>query len=160
MRPDLILRMERDSFVLLPANVYGVMKNFTVGHQGETEAGGILIGSYRGDHIHIRDCTVPLRHDVRKRFFFDRKDRGHQLAAITAWSKSLGSETFVGEWHTHTENFPVPSNLDHRTWHDITRQKVLPVVFLILGRKGMWAGIGRGGRVATINAFSYGTLPS
>ncbi|PDS34685.1 hypothetical protein CO665_29465 [Rhizobium anhuiense] len=151
MPTDLIFRISGDAFVLLPAKVYDVMKSFTSGSQGETEAGGILIGSYRGNHIHIHQCTVPLRKDLRKKYLFDRKDRGHQLAAMLAWTKSLGTETFVGEWHTHPEDFPVPSSIDRGTWREIIKRKEVPVVFVILGRKGMWAGYGRRGEVVKIS---------
>ncbi|MGO6982561.1 Mov34/MPN/PAD-1 family protein [Rhizobium leguminosarum] len=153
MQSDLVFRISRDAFVLLPAKVHGIMKNFTVGNQGETEAGGILIGSYRGDHIHVHHCTVPLRRDVRTTYLFDRKDRGHQLAAMLAWTKSLGTETFVGEWHTHPEDFPTPSSTDRATWREITQRKELPVVFFIVGRNGMWAGIGQSGQVQIIDVL-------
>lgn len=152
MQTDLILRLNRDAFVLIPGNVLGVMKGFTIGSQGATEAGGILIGSYRGNHIEVRDCTVPLRRDVRRACFFDRRDKGHQLAAMCAWTRSFGTETFVGEWHTHPEDFPLPSIIDHGTWAGIIKRKDLPVVFIIAGRKGIWAGAGRYGEVFEINA--------
>jgi integrative and conjugative element protein (TIGR02256 family) len=152
MPNDLIFRMSGSAFVLLPAKVYDVMKSFTLETQGETEAGGILIGSYRGSHVQIHQCTVPLRQDLRKRYLFDRKDRGHQFAATLAWTKSLGTETFVGEWHTHPEDFPNPSLIDRGTWHEIVKRRESPVVFLIIGRKGLWAGAGRrSGEVKKIN---------
>ncbi|MCA1371406.1 Mov34/MPN/PAD-1 family protein [Bradyrhizobium sp. BRP14] len=106
-----------------------------------------MIGSYRGAHIQVRDCTVPLRRDVRRTHLFDRKDQGHHLAANSAWTSSSGTETYVGEWHTHPEDFPTPSSTDLRTWSEIMGRHTLPVVFLIAGRRDIWAGIGQGGRV-------------
>lgn len=113
-----------------------------------------MIGSHRGDHIEISDCTTPLRGDVRKPYLFDRKDRGHQLAAITAWTKSLGKRTFVGEWHTHPEDFPVPSGTDRATWRDITMKNTVASVFIIFGREALWAGIGQAGSVTAMKVVS------
>ncbi|WP_409527272.1 Mov34/MPN/PAD-1 family protein [Rhizobium lentis] len=130
------------------------MNGFTLGTQGDAEAGGILIGSYRGNHVQVRQCTVPLRRDLRERYLFDRKDRGHQLAATLAWTKSFGTETFVGEWHTHPEDFPTPSMIDRATWGKIVRRRASPIVFLIMGRKGLWAGCGHRGDVKNMSLVS------
>ncbi len=157
MQPDVILRMERDAFVLLPSRVVKVITSFTVGHQAKTEAGGILIGSYRGPHIQIDDCTVPLRGDVRKTHLFDRKDDRHQLAANLAWKYSAGTATYVGEWHTHPEDVPTPSSIDRRTWHEIIgRHRMPPLVFLIAGRKAIWAGVGLAGQVRALQELPHG----
>ncbi|NTE57470.1 hypothetical protein G6M78_20625 [Agrobacterium tumefaciens] len=150
MQPDMIFAMGLKAYVLLPARVLAIMQSFVVGDEGQREAGGILIGSHRGDHIEIRDCTVPLKSDVRKRFLFDRKDRGHQKAATIAWNSSGGTETFVGEWHSHPEDYPRPSSLDCGTWRDITMRENRKVIFLIVGRKELWAGWGRTGVIERI----------
>lgn len=154
MPRDLIYRIQADAFVLIAHKVHDTMKRFTQGAEGETEAGGIFIGSYRGKHIEIFDCTVPLRRDVRKRFLLDRKDRGHRLAAMKAWSLSLGTETYVGEWHTHPEDVPIPSSIDRGTWREITMKRSVPAVFIIMGRAGIWGGIGKSGMVAPMELVS------
>ncbi|AGS25656.1 MPN domain-containing protein (plasmid) [Rhizobium etli bv. mimosae str. Mim1] len=146
--------MGPNAFVLLPARLVQVMRRFTVGEEGRAEAGGILIGSQRGDHIEISNCTTPLRRDVRKPYLFDRKDRGHQLAAMSAWTRSLGKRTFVGEWHTHPEDDPVPSGIDRATWRDITMKNTAASVFIIFGRKTLWAGIGQAGSVTAMKVVS------
>jgi integrative and conjugative element protein (TIGR02256 family) len=159
MQTDLIFRIGNDTFMLLPTQVYAIMTSFTVGRESDTEAGGILIGTYRGNHIQIVQCTVPMKRDVRSIYRFDRKDRGHQLAAMLAWTKSSGTHTFVGEWHTHPEDYPVPSYIDRSTWRDITCRKDLPTVFIIMGRVGMWAGVGRTGEVQTIRLLPFERTP-
>jgi len=149
-----IFRMTKDAFVMVPATIHDTMKRYTVGLEGETEAGGIFIGGYRGNHIQITDCTEPMGRDVRKRYLFDRKDPGHRLAAMVAWTKSFGTETFVGEWHTHPEDFPTPSLLDQATWNKIMGKRTLPAVFIIAGREGLWAGFGQQGRVTQMPILS------
>jgi integrative and conjugative element protein (TIGR02256 family) len=76
--------------------------------ENDREAGGILIGSYRGVHIQIVECTTPLFLDRRSRTLFDRRDDGHQRLALDRWRGSSRTLTFVGEWHTHPETQPLP----------------------------------------------------
>lgn len=151
MQSDLIFSTGSGAFVLLPGPLAETMRRFTVGEGGRTEAGGILIGSHRGDHIEITDCTSPLRRDVRKPYLFDRKDRGHQLAAVAAWTKSLGRKSFVGEWHTHPEDYPIPSGIDRATWQSIIEKSSDTRVFVIVGRKDIWAGASATGTVVRMS---------
>lgn len=126
-------------YVLVHPHVWSVMQSFVQSGATQTEAGGILIGSYRGSHIEVLSCTTPLPKDVRKRTLFDRIDKGHHDAAFEAWKKSGRTETYVGEWHTHPEKYPVPSTLDRRTWQAVIKPQVNPVVFIILGTGGVCA---------------------
>ncbi|MBD8902570.1 hypothetical protein MBTS_10030 [Methylobacterium bullatum] len=114
------------------------------------EAGGILIGSHRGDHVEVSDCTVPMRRDARARTLFDRMDGGHQDAAMRAWQCSGGTDTYVGEWHTHPEAEPVPSLLDRWTWARIMRKSREPLVFAIGGWDSCWWGLGVDARVGAM----------
>jgi len=129
------------SLVLLPAEVVQTLNAF---RQDSTEAGGILLGCYRTPHIEIMACTKPLPKDVRSRAEFDRRDPGHQHAAMEHWKASGKTVTFVGEWHTHPEPFPSPSSTDQRTW-DYAKKRVTPrdLVFVIRGQMGWWFGKGR-----------------
>ena len=70
---------------------------------------------------------------------FDRLDRGHQKAASNAWNSSGRTDTYVGEWHTHPERYPVPSALDRSTWQAIIKRQNNPVVFIIVGTEGVCA---------------------
>ncbi|WP_425249084.1 Mov34/MPN/PAD-1 family protein [Bradyrhizobium brasilense] len=108
-----------------------------------TEAGGILIGCYRGPHIEITECSEPLRRDRRARLRFDRDDPGHQGLASRRWSESGRTHTFVGEWHTHPGFSSTPSTIDLKTWREITRHNIAgSSVFLIRGDDGWWAALG------------------
>lgn len=103
------------------------------------EAGGILIGSYRGPHVEVLHCTTPLHADRRFWNLFDRKDLGHRDEALRHWHDSGRTITLVGEWHTHPESKPLPSSLDRRTWLKIgKRHKVGPLVLVIRGISGWW----------------------
>jgi integrative and conjugative element protein (TIGR02256 family) len=128
-----VLAVGVDMFVLVETEVLEVIERWTERGHASREAGGILIGSYRGDHIQVTDCTSPLAADRRSRFRFHRRDHGHQAAAFRAWTASGGTDTFVGEWHTHPELIPTPSQLDLRTWTAITSRSIHPFIFAVGG---------------------------
>jgi integrative and conjugative element protein (TIGR02256 family) len=110
-----ILHCGQCCFVLMAERVERAMSAFVTENEITLEAGGILIGSYRGPHIEISDCTTPLSGDIRKPYLFDRRDPGHQAAALRAWRASGKTATFIGEWHTHPQDDPAPSGIDLRT---------------------------------------------
>lgn len=101
------------------------------------EAGGIFLGSHRGPHVEVLSCTVPMPHDRRSHIRFDRRDGGHQSAALARWRASQGTDTFVGEWHTHPEALPTPSAVDRRTWIELMGRLPGPFVFAIGGPKSI-----------------------
>ena len=108
------------------------------------EAGGILIGQYRGPHVEIVECTMPMARDVRTRFAFDRIDPGHGDRAKDAWERSGRVQTFVGEWHTHPVERPNPSCIDLRSWtRGRKKSQGDPLVFMIFGSIGVWCGLGQ-----------------
>jgi integrative and conjugative element protein (TIGR02256 family) len=145
---DVILTWATGRLALLPDDIVSTVRSYATGPEAEREAGGILIGSYRGAHIEVTGCTTPLPGDVRLRCSFDRKDPGHHRAAMAAWMKNNGMETFVGEWHTHPEPFPTPSAIDLTTWRSILSKTTFPVLFVIGGSKSLWKGVGHKGKIS------------
>lgn len=150
MPDDIVFETPAHDYVLVHPNVWSVMQSFVQSGATQAEAGGILIGSYRGSHIEVSSCTTPLPKDVRKRTLFDRVDAGHHNAAYEAWEKSGRTETYVGEWHTHPERNPSPSGLDRRTWRKITEKQSDPVVFIIVGTEAVSAFKGCADRLEKI----------
>jgi integrative and conjugative element protein (TIGR02256 family) len=139
----MIFAQSKGSFVVVPQIIIDTALEFQRPPLDAAEAGGVLIGQYRGPHVELVTCTVPLRGDVRTRFGFERMDVGHAAQAKKAWNRSGCVQTFVGEWHTHPEDHPRPSHVDLRTW-DRLRAGVQddPLVFMIFGRIGIWCGLG------------------
>src|SRR5258708_3147221 len=85
------------------------------------EAGGILLGHYRGPDIEVVGRTTPGPGDERSLFAFVRQDPAHQMAATEAWEKSGRIQTFVGEWHTHPTGNIHPSSTDLTNWVHLQR---------------------------------------
>ncbi|GJE46138.1 hypothetical protein F6X53_24220 [Methylobacterium soli] len=148
-----ILRFSADGLVLLAPAVEATIARFVSDAEIGLEAGGIFVGSHRGPHIEITICTTPLPRDLRRPTLFDRRDPGHHAAALDAWRRSGGTDTYVGEWHTHPVDNPQPSALDLRTWRGIMGRVADPVVFLIVGRRSVWCAHGHRGELCEAVPF-------
>jgi len=134
--------------VTVADEVISATSRYVTGFEIDREAGGILLGSYRGPHIEVVRCTEPMPEDRRTRFGFVRRDKGHQRAAEKVWTESSGAISFVGEWHTHPECYPTPSYVDRRSWHkQMGRHAPNPMVFLIVGTVTTYCEIGSDGRL-------------
>lgn len=91
----------------------------------ECEAGGILIGreDKNNGNLIIEDATYPLKKDIRKRYRFYRKDKGHIDYYNKIYKENNGIYAYIGEWHTHPEKFPTPSLIDKKNWKKIWNKK-------------------------------------
>ncbi|MBS1092961.1 Mov34/MPN/PAD-1 family protein [Gluconobacter sp. Dm-74] len=98
----------------------------------QREAGGILLGHLRGTDIEVVGRTTPGSSDLRSLFSFERSDPQHQEAADDAWMASGGTQTWVGEWHTHPCGNVLPSDIDLRTWRKHARTEKRPMVFVLV----------------------------
>lgn len=136
------------SKVLVEEEVLGLVRQFRqLGHVS-AEAGGILMGYRRGDHLHVVSATVPGPQDLRERNGFVRRDPLHQARATLGWRRSGGRLDYLGEWHTHAQVLPQPSSLDVDEWRNVCKVTGQPMVFLIVGLEDCWLGVGDGLRLA------------
>ncbi len=110
------------SLVEVAHEVIETTGSFCVPPENSREAGGILLGFYRGPHVQIMHCTTPLPADHRLWNRFERRDPGHQVEATRRWRDSGRTMTYVGEWHTHPEAKPTPSFIDKWNWRKIARR--------------------------------------
>lgn len=103
------------------------------------ESGGILLGYVREPHLEVLEATEPTRWDKRLRYFFDRSAQGHHDLAQRRSTESGGLVRYLGEWHTHPEDYPSPSFVDKSGWINLAnkRQDERPVLAIIVGRKGL-----------------------
>ena len=111
------------------------------------EAGGILLGRLLLDsNDAIADeASQPVETDRRGRFFFQRARVPAQKRVTAAWMKSDRSAQYLGEWHTHPQDDPIPSNKDLNDWDRLLRVTVCEhtsLFFAIVGLKRIrvWEG--------------------
>ena len=73
------------------------------------EAGGMLFARIEREKVTVTTVTTPQKRDKRGRFFF-WPSLSRQQALIDR--EFANGNHFVGEWHTHPQAVPEPSNLD------------------------------------------------
>lgn len=122
------------------------------------EAGGILLGRIFpiSGSVEVDAVTVPNPQDQSSRYRFMRAERPTQRMIERAWVHSQGIQNYLGEWHTHPEDDPHPSNIDFSNWSRLARTAQFEqdaLFFLIVGRVtiGAWE-VKRGGREARLLA--------
>lgn len=110
------------------------------------ESGGILIGRVleQSNNVIVDIVTEPCTFDRQKRFSFFRSN-AHQNTLNEMWKKSNGTLNYLGEWHTHPEKDPTPSNIDFSNWYKKLKAKNIEsthLYFIIIGTEqiGVWQG--------------------
>lgn len=80
------------------------------------ESGGILLGRQISDtrSFEITCASFPSAIDIGKRFSFLRKRQPANKLISAIWKKSKGIDNYLGEWHTHDQELPVPSDIDKK----------------------------------------------
>ena len=103
------------------------------------ELGGILVGLYDADLgcLRLTDMSFPHTGDQQSRFRFFRKSDGHQELMDHLWEESEHTKAYLGEWHTHDQDTPIPSMKDRGTWKRISKRNnnFDECYFMIIGRK-------------------------
>lgn len=156
MRPPLMWLhpLVEEALIIVEGAVIDQIERYRQDRRDKPEAGGILLGYRREQHIHIIDCTVPQPADKRMRFRFFRQAGYHQDIAARRWQQSGRLLDYVGEWHTHPEPRPMPSTMDCREWQKICARTDAPMVFLIQGDQSLqWLGVGAKKQLVAANPY-------
>ncbi|WP_100612825.1 Mov34/MPN/PAD-1 family protein [Confluentibacter lentus] len=128
--------------IKISEEVFEKMKSFIQDENHKPEAGGILIGYYLEDNNYsIIDSSSPSRFDKSSRYNFTRSKKNSQKIINKNFKDSKGKKIYLGEWHTHPEDYPTPSCLDKKSILEQIRGNILnsKIIFmLILGRKGIY----------------------
>jgi integrative and conjugative element protein (TIGR02256 family) len=144
-----IYRRRHRGHFQIGTSALGVLKAFAQTGPSVREAGGVLLGRHILDSrdIVVDQVTTPMRGDRRSRQGFFRAAHHHQQAIDRAWIQSGGTCTYLGEWHTHPEAYPNPSEIDRLDWQRKLREDRYsqPIFFVIVGTVEIrvWEG-GRG----------------
>ena len=64
----------------------------------------------------------------------------HEHIAQKRWADSSGLVRYIGEWHTHPQDYPSPSGTDLTEWRKLAvkRKDKRPVLGLIVGRRTLY----------------------
>lgn len=121
--------------LVIEEDVMNFFRNIILLHDFSVETGGIIVGEIRplDEAIVITDVSEPFEKDSRGRFHFNRKSDGHQEYMDKLWRESGCKKMYLGEWHTHDQKKPVPSNIDINNWKKIERRNnVAPEMYFII----------------------------
>lgn len=96
------------------------MLTFAQRHPRAREAGGVLLGRYLSDShdVVVDEVSTPQPADRRTRYSFFRSHK-HQQLAYDRWVRERNTSAFLGIWHTHPEQDPVPSSVDRADWQRV-----------------------------------------
>ncbi|WP_051680549.1 ThiF family adenylyltransferase [Vibrio rhizosphaerae] len=101
------------------------------------ESAGLLIGYYgQSGEVLIDTFTTPKGSDQRTRTTFKLDAQAHQTEIDEAYIASDQLLGYVGTWHTHPQDFPIPSIPDKTDWrtHECDNPD-RPLFFIVVGRK-------------------------
>jgi len=93
-------------------NVLSIFSKFKQKDSRSCEAGGIILGQVKEDLIYVSKATIPNLKDSATRFSFVRDREIAQQFVDYEFYNSFGTIIYLGEWHTHSEKCPKPSNTD------------------------------------------------
>lgn len=83
------------------------------------EAGGQLFATVTDTLIDIVEATGPRSSDRRSFFGFEPDRTAEQREITERYARGLH---FIGDWHSHRQRKPLPSNTDIESMNDTVRQ--------------------------------------
>jgi integrative and conjugative element protein (TIGR02256 family) len=100
------------------------------------EFGGFLIGHYSNNQtqLNITDTILPNKYKATP-YLFERDTGGIEDKLKNYYSQNP-QKYYVGEWHTHPNNLPIPSSTDIKAINAIINHKDVSIknpVMLIIG---------------------------
>ncbi len=98
---------------------------------GDSESGGILLGSIYDDIVRVEAISTPSGSDVRGINYFQRDKAQAQRLINQAYEYSHGTTNYLGEWHTHYQEYPQPSQLDSSEIQKTFKNSILPLNYII-----------------------------
>ncbi len=110
------------------------------------ESGGVLLGTVHECGLLVTLATTPTRLDRQLRNLFERLPFGHRAVAKRQWRQSAGTTRYIGEWHTHPQDIPVPSGIDLDEWRKLAKNRAdkRPLLAVIVGRQDLHVELAHG----------------
>ncbi len=133
--------LEKERTIKICGDVMSTLFKYRQIERTSSESGGVLIGreNLTNDNLIIEYLTEPMKNDKRTRTRFLRQDKGHIDYYNNLYEKYGGIYLYVGEWHTHPEDFPKYSIIDLSNWKKISKTlpKSAKQFHVIVGNKAL-----------------------
>lgn len=115
-----------------------IFERFTQYKKNQKESGGVILGKIINDQVHILRLSIPNSLDKSSRTNFERNKVAAQIIIDYEFINSNGQMIYLGEWHTHPENYPTPSPQDRKMLKEQFINNQLNVPYLLLIIKGIF----------------------
>ena len=152
--------VELDDITLtIEANVMYKFLEYIQDTNLKPESGGILIGYHIDEYSFIiTDISTPTDDDTCSRYNFIRSHKSAQKFIKQKFRKSNGKKIYLGEWHTHPENCPTPSNVDILSYKRQLKTNILnsTITFMIIvGLLKTYVGVYKNDTLKKVEYISY-----
>ena len=97
------------------------------------ESGGVLIGHLEDDVLVIDKASNGGPNAVHEEFYFRADPNYVDMFIDMEIANSDGELRYIGEWHTHPQIDPTPSDLDLQSLYDISESSRDFCILLIIG---------------------------
>lgn len=118
------------AFLLLPKWILSTIRTQREQHLPR-ETGGFLIGERRGPHIDVTGLTQQGSGDIATSISFERSCVSHREAIHRVWRRSNGTQSLVGDWHSHPRGTADASSIDVSAWRTLARVSKRQIIGLI-----------------------------
>ncbi len=128
-------------------NVLQIFCDYKQDSYKKHESGGILIGQIVNDNLEIHKVSIPNKFDKSSRRSFERDKDAAQVIIDFEFCNSNGTYIYLGEWHTHYENKPIPSSKDIKMikqQHKINTLNSDKILLIIVGLEQLFVGVYNG----------------
>jgi len=133
-----------DLSISFSKEVISIFKKYIQNDAKKPESGGIITGKIHQNLIDILNCSEPTFLDQRSKYNFNRSYKSAQKYINKKFNESKGEEIYLGEWHTHPEDIPIPSNTDIKSFNKTLNKNILNSnihFMIIVGRTAIYVGV-------------------
>jgi len=130
--------------IIIARSVLNLIERFKQANKKDNESGGILLGQVTEKNVYILKVATPNKFDSASRYSFDCSKDAAQIIINYEFLNSGQKTIYIGEWHTHPEDYPNPSGVDKRMINNQYFKNKINEPFLILiiqGLKGLYVSI-------------------
>ncbi|WP_186434951.1 Mov34/MPN/PAD-1 family protein [Gillisia sp. Hel_I_86] len=100
---------------------------------GLIETGGVLLGYNQNNQLIITRATDGGPKAIHEDFYFQADSHYIDMIIDMEYANSDGKIGYVGEWHSHPQIYPTPSEVDLNSLLEITESSKTTNILLIIG---------------------------
>jgi integrative and conjugative element protein (TIGR02256 family) len=133
----MISKSKENIMVYISSSILKIFESYKQYNRKDNESGGILLGQVLGNNIYILKASPPNKFDKSSRYSFECNKDAAQIVIDYEFLNSEHKTIYLGEWHTHPEDFPSPSWIDKGMIKNQYFKNKLNEPFLILIIQGL-----------------------